>query len=150
NVDPQPDAVGIDATARHVFVTTLGTNRVTMLDAQSGAVLRVIPVGVRPMVVAVDTRTHRAFIGNDVDGSVTILDSVTGAVAGTVAVGQDPTDAAVDERTGRAFIVNLSGATARPTLWDRLGCRVERLFNKWCTYGPTFSRGSVSMLDAAR
>ena len=56
----------------------------------------------------------------------------------------------MDERTGRAFIVNLSGATARPTLWDRLGCRVERLFNKWCTYGPTFSRGSVSMLDAAR
>ena len=71
NVDPQPDAVGIDATARHVFVTTLGTNCVTMLDAQSGAVLRVIPVGVRSMTVAVDTRTasrlHRQRRGRDRD-----------------------------------------------------------------------------------
>lgn len=126
---------------------------VTILDTGSGAVLRVIPVGVRPMVVAVDTRAHRAFIGNDVSGTVTILDSVTGAVAGTVVVGQDPTDAAVDARTGRAFVVNLSGATTRPTLWDRLGCRVERFFNKWCSGQPYVappSAGSVSMLDASR
>ena len=99
-------AVAVDAHTSHVVVANADGNRVSILDARTGVVLRTVLVGKNPFAVAVDARTRRAFVLNDLDNSVSILDTRTGAVLRTVPVGHAPFAAAVDAPTGRAFVVN--------------------------------------------
>jgi len=69
-----PGPMAVDTHTRRVFVTSLGAmdaaghltgpGSVSVLDAQSGMLLRTVPVGVEPAVIAVDERAGRAFVVN--------------------------------------------------------------------------------------
>jgi len=73
-VGPHPFVMAVDGRSGRVFVTSLGAmdaaglltgpGSVSVLDAQSGMLLRTVPVGVEPAVVAVDERAGRAFVVN--------------------------------------------------------------------------------------
>ncbi len=172
-----PAAMATDARTGHVFVTTqgsapraigvasvalrpVGLGRVAMLDARTGALLRLIGVGVAPGAVAVDGRSGRVFVANagPVDrlgnasepGTVSVLDARSGAVLRTVTVGLDPDSIAVDERAGRAFVVSVGGALRTPDAWGWL----PRGLRRWAPFLPPpgprtrVEPSTVSMLDA--
>jgi len=73
-VGPHPFVMAVDGRSSRVFVTSLGamdaaghltgSGSVSVLDAQSGMLLRTVPVGVEPAVIAVDERAGRAFVVN--------------------------------------------------------------------------------------
>src|SRR5919197_4762547 len=48
-----PTAVVVDARTRRIFVANMGSNTVSMLDANSGAVLATVPVASHPSALAV-------------------------------------------------------------------------------------------------
>jgi len=172
-----PAAVALDARTGHVFVSTqgpvtraigvtsvtlrpVGPGRVVVLDARTGALLRMVAVGVAPGAVAVDGRSGRVFVANagPVDrlgnarerGTVSVLDARSGVVCRTVTVGLDPDAIAVDERAGRAFVVSVGGTLRTTDAWGWL----PRGLRRWAPFlPPPGSRlrtapSTVSMLDA--
>jgi len=106
-----PVAIAIDTRHGHVFTANLARGRggdpsgsVSMLDATSGRLLRVVPLPGLPSMVAVDERAGRVVTLNGARHSVSILDAVDGRLLRTVPVGDWPDSLAVDARTGRAVV----------------------------------------------
>jgi len=172
-----PAALATDTRTEHVFVTTqgpapraigvanvalrpIGPGHVAVLDARTGALLRMVRVGVAPGAVAVDGRSERVFVANagPVDGlgnatepgTVSVLDARSGVVLRTVMVGLNPDSIAVDERSGRAFVVSVGGTLHVTDAWGWL----PRGLRRWAPFlpppGPRTRTASstVSMLDA--
>src|SRR5690242_5060262 len=108
-----PMAVVVDERTRRVFMANLGSNTVSMLDADSGAVLATIPVAPNPSALAVATAAGRVFVVSDDlitlsgigssqptvvgTGHVSVLDAASGRRLRTVAVGQGTHTLAVHE-----------------------------------------------------
>ncbi len=84
----------------------------TMLDAQSGAVLRTKTLALTPSVLSVAPQSGRVFIFSQDDSAVQVLDSATGAPVARVVLGAPLTrglsslTATIDARTGRLFVVH--------------------------------------------
>jgi len=111
-----PLLLGDDPTTGHVVVVSPSGARqrgyFTMLDAQSGAVLRTGTLAVTPGVLSVAPRSGRVFVFSQDDSAVQVLDSATGATVARVALGTPLTrglsslTAAIDARAGRLFVVH--------------------------------------------
>jgi len=172
-----PAALATDTRTEHVFVTTqgpapraigvanvalrpIGPGHVAVLDARTGALLRMVRVGVAPGAVAVDGRSGRVFVatagpvdrlGNVSEpGTVSVLDARSGVVLRTVTVGLNPDSIAVDERSGRAFVVSVGGTLQVTDAWGWL----PRGLRRWAPFlpppgpRPRTTPSTVSMLDA--
>ena len=157
-------AVAVDERTARVFVmcSSCGhglADRVSMLDARSGAVLRTVRVGGSPQAIAVDTTAGHVFVANQGGRSVSMLDARSGAVLLTAPIAGDPTTLAVAEHAGRVFVTD-ANANNLSVLDARTGA-VLRSFN--LHGGPftmavaeragrvfvgTLMGSSVSMLDA--
>jgi YVTN family beta-propeller protein len=96
--------LAVDARIGHVFVAGRA-GRLSMLDACSGALLRMVAVGGQP-IAAVDERTGRVFVANFDEHTVSVLDATSGAVLHTIAVGPHPSAPAVEELPGRVVVVD--------------------------------------------
>jgi len=112
----------VDARTDRVFVARYGgadgKGYVDVLDARTGNLLRVAPVGKYTEAAALDERTGRVFALNQEHrdsrcqclplgrGSVSVLDARDGRVLRTIAVGTGPTTVAVDAAANRVFVVN--------------------------------------------
>jgi DNA-binding beta-propeller fold protein YncE len=97
-------------------VFALGHDRVTLLDARTGALVRTLTLGPDPAdlatAVAVDARSGHAFV-TTLSG-VTMLDARRGTILRRIPVGgRGPADIAVDERRGRAFLAVERGGWPR-------------------------------------
>lgn len=101
---------GSQSTQR-VFVVNSDHDSVSMLDAQSGAVLRTISVGSHPNALAVDEHRHRVFVTNQNSDSVSVLDATTGRSLDTLSVGVTPIAIAVDAHLGHAFVYSATSET---------------------------------------
>ncbi len=97
-------AAAVDARTSTVLVT--GDAGVTVLDAVSGRVRRVVPLSVAPDSIAVDPRTGHAFVVDPGSDTVRMLDTRTGAVVRTVSLVMTPSAVAVDARAGQAFVTS--------------------------------------------
>jgi DNA-binding beta-propeller fold protein YncE len=115
-----------------VFVT--GSDGVSALDAQSGALLWTALVGTSPTPAAVDARSGAVFVPGGVGGRLSVLDGRTGALLRTVAVGTSTgavaarlglSAVAVDERHGRVLV--LEGDEARVAVLDVRGALLRRV-----------------------
>jgi len=121
-VDEQDGRVfvlGAVATVPGALPFPFGRGSVSMLDATTGRLLGVTPVGVTPTALAVDARSRHVFVATEgpftdrlsstptAPGTVSILDAGSGQMVETVGVGVAPAGVAVDPRSGHAFVVNL-------------------------------------------
>jgi len=105
-----------DPTTGHVFVVSpadIGRlGHLTMLDAQSGAVLRTETLALTPGVLSVAPQSGRVFIFSQDDSAVQVLDSTTGATVARMALGTPLTrglsslKVTVDAHSGRVFVVH--------------------------------------------
>lgn len=82
------------------------SDRVMVLDAQSGAVIGVVPAtpGVHGVALAKDL--GRGFTSNGAEGSVTVFDLKTLGVLGKVKVGDNPDAILFDPASGKVFALN--------------------------------------------
>jgi DNA-binding beta-propeller fold protein YncE len=86
-------------------VTPDGAGRVSVLDAASGRLLRIVPVGQGEHALTVHERTDRVFVTNTADASVSLLDARSGQILRTIPLGLIPTAIAMNERTDRVFLL---------------------------------------------
>jgi len=77
-----------------------------VLDAATGRLLRVVPVGQAPVALAVDERRGRVYVADSGSDRVTVLDAASGAVRAAVPAGVGPIAMAVDPRTGKIFVLD--------------------------------------------
>jgi len=111
-VGSDPNAIGIDPYARHVFVS--GDRNVHILDETTGALLDTVPGAGPPFMVLVDARHARVRLLSGTEEVV--LDETTGAVLSDVSVptqgNEGPAAFVVDERVGH-IIVDLYDESTR-------------------------------------
>jgi YVTN family beta-propeller protein len=110
-VGTAPIALGTDTATGCVFVANLASNTVSVLNADSGALLRTGPVGTAPSDVEVDDANGHVFIANTRSDTVSVLDDKTGRVLRVIAVGKRPIDIVKDTVKGQAFVVNRASNT---------------------------------------
>ncbi len=111
-----PPLLGNNPTTGHVFVVSPADvgrpGHLTMLDAQSGAVLRTETLALTPGVLSVAPQSGRVFIFSQDDSAVQVLDSATGATVARVSLGAPLTrgvsslTATLDAHTGRLVVVH--------------------------------------------
>lgn len=105
-----------DPLDRRIFVinaTHSGANSVDVLDADSGAILRSIPIqGVAASAAAdVQRKRRHLFVSATMGNTVSMYDTRTGVLLHRVVVGSGPDAMAVDGRAGHVFVVNTGSGT---------------------------------------
>jgi DNA-binding beta-propeller fold protein YncE len=150
-------------------------SEVVVLDGQSGALLRRVPVAANPFSLAVDPRTGHVLVGSagpldslsDLptgDGTLSVLDAARGRVLRAIRIGASPSDVAIDARAERALVVNsysdthgkgaLKAWRPREGWWPRALRRIKQVicclpFQAPPPPSPT-TNGTVTTLDLSR
>jgi uncharacterized repeat protein (TIGR02543 family) len=110
-------AASVAIAAPFAYVSSFGTDRVTVVDGATGSIAASIPVGAMPYGVAVNPAGTRAYVANFGDGSVSIIDTATNTVIGSPltvcgAPGCMPTGVAVNAAGTRVYVANGDGTIA--------------------------------------
>ncbi len=183
NID-NSSALAIDERTGRVYLGLGDANTVTppphksevvVLDGQSGALLRRVPVAANPFSLAVDPRTGHVLVGSagpldslsDLptgDGTLSVLDAARGRVLRAIRIGASPSDVAIDARAERALVVNsysdthgkgaLKAWRPREGWWPRALRRIKQVicclpFQAPPPPSPT-TNGTVTTLDLSR
>ncbi len=106
-----PSAVAIDPERDLAIVTNSGSNNVSLVDMNTGAVAATITVGTSPQGVAVLSRTGRAVVTNFGSNNASLLDLATNTVTGTVTTGSGPLGVAINPNDGQALVANSTANT---------------------------------------
>jgi YVTN family beta-propeller protein len=119
--------LAVDPRDARVFVGHFFSNRLSVLDARSGQLVRTVTVGLQPVGSTitvhgpiVDERTRRVFVGDADSGTVTTLDAVSGQIVRTVRVGPSLPALVVDTRTGRIVAFTARGVSVLDAMSGRL------------------------------
>jgi len=130
------EGLTVDAPARRVLGLVENEPTVVLLDAHTGAPLRIVPVGQNPTALALDPATDRAFVADGSDGAVSVLDVRRGRVLRRVLVGPAPV-LAVDTQRGRVVVASATGLSL-------LDARSGHLLRRW----PVALRPAALLVDA--
>jgi YVTN family beta-propeller protein len=87
----QPYAVDVSKDDRYAFITCPPANNVRVLDLNTHQIIKIIPVGNRPVMVAVSPDNSMCYVTNRNDGTVSVIDLNSLEVVFTIQnVGQSP------------------------------------------------------------
>jgi YVTN family beta-propeller protein len=158
-----PNDVAVNPTTHRVYVSDRDNNRLTMIDGETLAVLKSVPVGQQPWGVAVNPNPaiNKVYVANFASGNVSVLNATTLDLQQTIWVGPNPTFVRINENTNQAFVVTygnnsvvvLDGATdaildAIPTgNFGAWGLAVNPVLNR--VYVSNRDSGSVTTFDGA-
>lgn len=102
----------------------------SVIDAQTGAVVRKIAVGGFPLAVAALTKgahaDRRVFVTSERDGLVTVVDPETGSVTGKIETGELPAYLRLNAAQDRLYVANSGSDTVSEI--DTSTLRVRRTF----------------------
>jgi len=140
-----------------------------MLDADTGARLRTVPLGAQPGPIGIDPRTGSVYVGNRSDVTIDVLDGRRGTVLCTISLpdSANPTGLIMDGQGGRLFVTTTLGVVytlnpadgrvrgvarvdARDAPTNALAGdeRTGRIFVADFNNGSSTAPGTLSMLDA--
>jgi len=138
----------VDTLTQRVFIfgNAARTGVISILDARSGAVQRVMTLGpwVRPGVVDQQTGAILALTGGGTTPALTglqVLDGRTGTLLHTFPAGYDPTAVGIDSQTKRVVIVNRAGSMQPSSLLQWASPQGAGSVQQ------PLARGSVTILD---
>lgn len=89
---------------RELYVLCQGADEVRVLNAASGRVLRIIPVGHEPRGFSFSPDGTRLLVANSWDDTVTVADTDSGRVLATWAAGYEPSSV-LEDRAGKSLFV---------------------------------------------
>jgi YVTN family beta-propeller protein len=124
--------MGITILGDQLYVVNNGSDEVAVMDANSLAVLRTIPVGHSPFGVA--ATGNRVYATNFDDGTLSIIDAATDTVINTVLVGRHPAFPAAWGNC--AYVANHSGREGVTVVCDD-GAEIHRLREEWGYFAAT-------------
>lgn len=89
-----------------IFVTNERSDDVTVIQADSGAVLKTIAVGKRPRGVVVSADGKRAYVANSNSDALSVLDTSSLEVVGSIPAGRDPEGLTFNREGTLLYVVN--------------------------------------------
>jgi YVTN family beta-propeller protein len=123
NALAQPTALAFNPGGAEFWVAAFGSDRVALVDADSGAVLARVELSPTAIGSAADPRNKRGprglalkagqalYVANRIANSLTVVDPVSRAVVRELPIGShDPTPAAIRQGRGFLYDAKLSGA----------------------------------------
>jgi YVTN family beta-propeller protein len=146
-------AVAADATRHRVFVTSSGSNTVSVIDSITWKVVQTTTVGRWPLALAVSSRTGRVFVANRDSQSVSVLDAGSGQLLRTVTLKQAPQAVAIDDRLRRVYVALKAAGKGHPALVIVLDAATGNTYSGQgkAPQGPTLTMdpvtGNVYYLD---
>ena len=102
----RPTNLVFDAAGKRLFVANQGTGDLSVLNADTGAVLKTVKTGEGALSVAFNPKLNQVYVANRQAGTVTIVDGADYAVLGNLKTGTFPQTLAVDPATNRLFVSN--------------------------------------------
>jgi DNA-binding beta-propeller fold protein YncE len=143
-----PQGVTLDARRGRVFVSSPGSDCVSVLETRHGLLLRTTHVGTNPTTPIVDEQTGRVFVASAAAATVSVLAAGTGRLLRTVALGPAAGTARVGlgQWAGPDSMQHIVAAGAEPGLV----ALAERSGRVLVATSSTTAQavGSVSVLDA--
>lgn len=122
NALAQPTAIAFGPSGANFFITAYGSDRVAMVDANSGAVLARIELNPNSAGSLADPKTKRGprglalkaglalYVANRISNTLTVIDPMTRAVIREIPIGSyDPTPAIIRQGRGFLYDAKLSG-----------------------------------------
>lgn len=107
---PSPWGVGVNAGTRRVYVA--GTDSVTVLHADTNAVLATTTVRAAPTSIAVNAVANRVYVShNSPTGGITVIDGTTNSIVASPAFGSFSTGVAFNPVTNKLYVTS-EGANA--------------------------------------
>jgi uncharacterized repeat protein (TIGR01451 family) len=101
--------VAVNPVTNKVYVTTLNSNSVTVIDGMTNATTTVA-VGAFPYSVAVNPVTNKIYVANSDSNNVTVIDGATNATI-TLPAGATPYSLAVNPVTNTIYVANYGGSS---------------------------------------
>lgn len=110
-------SLSLDATNHRLYVISLSTNEVAVINTRTNAVEHVFAVpGARGAIgVSHDPQTGRIFVASQGSDNLVILDGTTGAVVADTPVGAGSLNVVFDPSSRRAFVANRGASTITVT-----------------------------------
>jgi len=102
----QPRAVSLDAQDGELYVANFGSDNVTVIQADTGSVIKSIPVGSEPDAILFDADDGEVYVANNGSNNVSIIDARVNSVIGSITVGCGPTALADVSSDLGVFVVN--------------------------------------------
>src|SRR2546422_5338780 len=89
-----------------VFVTNEKSDDVTVIEAESGAVLKTLAVGKRPRGVTASADGKRVYVANSNSDSLSVIDAASLVVIATLPAGRDPEGLTFNRDGTLLYVVN--------------------------------------------
>lgn len=103
---PTPHGINVLPVRGKLWVASPSTNSVSRIDAATGKVEMVVPVGKGVDLVATDKLREKTWTTNYDDNSVSVLNTITGVELQRIAVGNQPHGLAIDQARGLVYVAN--------------------------------------------
>src|SRR5262249_789210 len=92
--------------SQNAYITTSGSNTVSVIDTATDAVTATISVGHSPLGVAVTQDGSKVYVANTSDNAVSVITTATDRVTTTIPVGIQPRGVAVTPDGGKVYVAN--------------------------------------------
>ena len=101
-----PIEMAFSSDGSRLYVVCEGSDEVRVVDAQSGKVIAIVPVGRVPRGIALSPNGSRLYVTNSWSDTVSVIDSVSLKVTQTLPTGFEPTGVVADRAGATLFVAN--------------------------------------------
>lgn len=101
-----PKFVAVNQTTNRIYVSSILSDNVSVIDGASNLVIATVLVGNSPEAVDVNPITNMVYVANRSDNSVSVIDGGTNAVTATIKGLASPYGVAVNSVTNQIFVSN--------------------------------------------
>jgi len=115
----------VDDVIGEVFVTALGHDTLTVLNATSCEALEVIPLGSVPSAVEVNGETDKIYVTNEDTDTVSVINGSTNEIISSIKVGDYPACLEVDSEKNRVYVATAEGLYIIDGVTDTVMATVE-------------------------
>jgi YVTN family beta-propeller protein len=97
--DAKPMGIAISPDNRNIYVALGRANKVAVVDAETGHLQRVIPVGARPCGIALNEDGTKLYTANGESNDVSVVSTIMEKVIKTIPAGKGPWGIAITPQT---------------------------------------------------
>ncbi|PFB44470.1 40-residue YVTN family beta-propeller, partial [Bacillus thuringiensis] len=103
---PSSDVITSSVSKRRVYVGADTSNSVYVIDAQTNAILDIIPIPGKAEGLSINDSTNMLYATNFNNANVSVIDTNTNMIVATIPVGNRPEGVAVNMSTGNVYVLN--------------------------------------------
>ncbi|EGW35874.1 YncE family protein [Desulfosporosinus sp. OT] len=100
------DGSTISSAVKRIYVANSRRDNISIIDAETKALIGTVKVGSRPFAVGVNPVTNRIYVSNQGSDNVSVIDGFSNIVIATIKVGLSPENVDVDPKINKIYVTN--------------------------------------------